>query len=131
MMFFLRKLGYDKDIIEEIKKIAQKLDIKTGWFNAIGALKDLEYGFYDQEKKQYKKFLFKNPCEIVSCTGNISLVNNEIFVHAHIAFSDEQGILRGGHLFKGRIFACEVVILPSIDILKREFDEKTGLKLWK
>jgi len=130
-MMFLKRIEYDKDIIEEIKKIAQEMDIKTGWFNAIGALKDLEYGFYDQEKKQYQKILFKNPCEIASCSGNISLVDGEIFVHAHIAFSDEEGIVRGGHLFKGRIFACEVAIFPSVDVLKREFDEKTGLKLWK
>ena len=50
--------------------------------------------------------------------------------HAHINFADEKGNVRGGHFYKGEIFAAEVVIFQYEKILKREFDGITGLKLF-
>ena len=126
----IEKLNYGKDLISEIKRVCEEEKVKTGWFNVIGALKDVTYGFYDQKLKEYKKFLYKNPCEITSCAGNISILNNRIFIHAHINFADEKGNVKGGHLLQGKIFAGEVTIFPHRKILKRKFDKKTGLKLW-
>ena len=126
----IEKLNCGKDLISEIERVCKKRNVKTGWFNAIGALKNVTYGFYDQKLKKYKEFLYKNPCEITSCIGNISILEGKIFVHAHINFSDEKGNVRGGHFYKGEVFAAEVVIFPYKKILKREFDEITGLKLW-
>ncbi|MFH1352168.1 MAG: DUF296 domain-containing protein [bacterium] len=127
----IKRLNYGGDIVSEIKKICEKEEIKTGWFNAVGALKKLSCGFYDQKKKKYKKIYFRNGCEISSCMGNISLLDGEIFVHAHINFADEKGAVRGGHLFESEIFAAEIAIFPGRKILKRKFDKETGLKLWR
>ena len=124
------KLDYGKDLISEIERVCRKWNVKTGWFNAIGALKNVTYGFYDQKLKKYKKFLHKNPCEISSCIGNVSALEGKIFVHAHINFADEKGNVKGGHLYKGDIFAAEVVIFSYDKILKRKFDKITGLMLW-
>ena len=126
----IEKLDYGKDLISEIERVCRKRNIKTGWFNAIGALKNVTYGFYDQKLKEYKKFSHKNPCEITSCIGNVSILEDKIFIHAHINFADEKGNVKGGHLYKGDIFAAEVVIFPYDKILERKFDEITGLKLW-
>ena len=126
----IEKLKYEKDLISEIKRICKKENIKAGWFNVIGALKNVTYGFYDQKLKEYTEFLYRKPCEITSCIGNISILENKIFIHAHINFADEKGNVKGGHLYKGEIFAAEVVIFPYEEILKRKFDKITGLKLW-
>jgi len=126
----IEKLNHGKDLISEVKRVCKRKNVKTGWFNVIGALKSVTYGYYDQKLKEYKKFLYENPCEITSCIGNISILENRIFVHAHINFADEKGNVKGGHLYKGEIFAAEVVILPYEKILKREFDRITALKLW-
>jgi predicted DNA-binding protein with PD1-like motif len=127
----IEKLDYGKDLISEIEAVCKKKNIKAGWFNAIGALKNVTYGFYDQNLKKYKKFLFENTCEITSCVGNISILDARIFIHAHINFADGKGNVKGGHFYKGEIFAAEVVIFPYKEILERKFDRKTGLKLWK
>ena len=126
----IEKLNYGKDLILEIERVCKKENIKTGWFNAIGALKNVTYGFYDQKLKEYTEFLYKKPCEITSCVGNISILDKEVFIHAHINFADEKGNVKGGHFLQGTIFAGEVTIFPHRKILKRKFDKKTGLKLW-
>ncbi|PIU18260.1 MAG: DNA-binding protein [Elusimicrobia bacterium CG08_land_8_20_14_0_20_44_26] len=127
----IRRLNYGADLCEEIKRVCEEEKITSGWFNAVGALKKLSFGFYDQKKKKYGKIKFSKPCEIASCAGNISEIDGEVFVHAHICFADERGNVRGGHLFDSVIFACEAGIFSVAKKLKREYDKKTGLKLWK
>ena len=126
----IEKLNYGEDLISEIRRVCKKKNVNSGWFNAIGALKNVTYGFYDQKLKEYKELLYKNPCEITSCIGNISILEDRIFVHAHINFADENGNVKGGHFYKGKVFAAEVVIFPYDRILRRKFDKVTGLKLW-
>ena len=130
MKMAIEKLNYGKDLISEIERVCEKRKIKSGWFNAIGALKDVTYGFYDQKLKEYNEFLYENPCEITSCIGNISILEDKIFIHAHINFADEKGNVKGGHFHKGEIFAAEVAIFDYEKTLKRKFDKITGLRLW-
>ena len=127
----ITRLCYGKDLISEIKRVCEEKEIKTGWFIVIGALKNVTYGFYDQRSKQYMKSSFDKECEITSCTGNVSFLDNKIFVHAHINFADEKGDVKGGHLFKGEIFAAEIIIFDYEQKLIRKFDRETNLKLWK
>ena len=128
---FITRLCHGKDLISEIKRVCEENKIKTGWFIVIGALKNVTYGFYDQRSKQYMKSSFDKECEITSCTGNVSFLDNKIFVHAHINFADEKGDVKGGHLFKGEIFAAEIIIFDYEQKLIRKFDRETNLKLWK
>jgi len=127
----ITRLCYGKDLISEIERVCEEKNVKTGWFIVIGALKNLTYGFYDQSLKQYMKSSFDKECEITSCTGNVSFLDNKIFVHAHINFADEKGDVKGGHLFKGEIFAAEIIIFDYEQKLIRKFDRETNLKLWK
>ena len=60
----------------------------------------------------------------------ISIGNSHEFTGIRINFADENGDVKGGHLYNGEVFAAEVVIFPYEKILKRKFDEITGLKLW-
>jgi len=128
---FITRLCHGKDLISEIERVCEDERIKTGWFIVIGALKNLIYGYYDQNLKRYEKISFNEACEITSCTGNVSILDNKIFVHAHINFADEKGDVKGGHLFKGEIFAAEIIIFDYEQKLIRKFDRETNLKLWK
>ena len=130
MKMVIEKLNYGKDLILEIERVCKRKNIKTGWFNVIGALKNVTYGFYDQKLKEYNEFLYENPCEITSCIGNISILEDKIFIHAHINFADENGNVKGGHFYKGKVFAAEVAIFDYEKILKRKLDRITGLRLW-
>jgi predicted DNA-binding protein with PD1-like motif len=69
---------------------------------------------------------FKGPFEIVSAEGTISTDG----IHIHIAVSDAEGRVLGGHLKNGCIIntTAEICILKSNKTLKRVFDSKTGYK---
>lgn len=129
---FLDRLPHGGDLLVSIKEAFQKSGIKMGFFVAIGAVQYARMAFYNQEDHKYYEFSLDEPAEILNCTGNISELDEEIFVHAHITFGLKDGTTKGGHLVEGtKIFACELFAIPlDGEQLKRTFDDSTGLKLW-
>lgn len=104
-----------------------------GFFVAIGAVKYSKVAFYGQDDHAYYEISVDEPAEILNCTGNVSELDGEIFVHAHITLGLKDGTTRGGHLVEGtKIFACELFGVPlDGEQLTRTFDDITGLRLWK
>jgi uncharacterized protein len=130
---FLDRLPNDGDLLVSIREAFKKSNIKMGFFVAIGAVKYAKMAFYGQEDHKYYEFSVDEPAEILNCTGNVSELDGETFVHAHITLSLRDGNTKGGHLVEGtKIFACELFAIPlDGEQLKRAFDNITGLKLWK
>ena len=64
--------------------------------------------------------------------GNISRIDGDLSVHAHIALSFDDGTMAGGHLIEGcTVFAGELFGMALEGVtLSRRYDEPTGLKLW-
>ena len=89
--------------------------------------------YYNQQSLEYEELDFRDPMEIVSLYGNISLRNNVPFAHVHVVLSDAEGVARGGHLLPGGtpVFACELMIEEfEGEPLIRQKDDTTGLTLW-
>lgn len=129
---FMGKLSHGGDLLEEITAICRQENIQLGRVEALGAVQKARLGFYDQQTHEYRFMVLEQPLEITKLVGNVSLKDNNPFVHAHITLADKESHAFGGHLAPGTlIFACEV-ILEAYDgpFFKREFDETTGLPLW-
>jgi len=90
-------------------------------------------GSYDQNQQVYVTFKKKEPLEIVHCTGNVSLKDGRVSVHAHAVLADMNGQTIGGHIFSGTVvYAGEIYIQELLGKpLEREYDDTTGLSLWK
>lgn len=130
---FMGKLPHKADLIGALTETAAANGIQAGAVQVMGALQRATLGFYDQWSKAYRELPFNKPLEIVSGTGNISLRDGKPFVHLHLAVSDEEGKVFGGHAMEGCIiFAAEYVIMPLAGTAPvRTFDETTGLFLWE
>ena len=65
--------------------------------------------------------------------GNVSRKDGATFVHAHATLAGHDGACVGGHVAPGCvIFACELLLQELVgEPLEREFDEVTGLALWR
>jgi predicted DNA-binding protein with PD1-like motif len=102
-------------------------------FSLIGAVSSYTIGAYDQKQQVYVTEKEKANLEIVTCAGNISLMDGKPFVHAHIVLGDEKGNTMGGHLFSETIIFAGEISLQELKgkPLERTYDEKTGLSLWK
>ena len=125
------KIFKDDFINEKLLEVAKKEGIKSGWINGIGAIKNVEIGYYDLNAKEYMKKKFKSHYELVSLIGNISLVNDKPFIHTHISFSDTEYKMFGGHLFDAQITAAGEFFISLSDFsLSRKLNCDIGLALW-
>lgn len=130
---FMGRLTHGCDLLVELNNICKTHNIRLGRVEAIGAVQKAKIGFYNQETRVYQFIDLDFAAEIVNLTGNVSIKDNEPFVHAHITLADESGKSYGGHLAPGTVvFACEVIIHSFEGVeFKRDYDEETGLPLWK
>jgi len=131
---FIGRFAYQTDLLGALTDHARTHRITLGTFQVIGAVTRATMGYYDQGNRRYVTCVdLEKKLEIVSCTGNISLSNGDVFVHAHITLADHAGATYGGHLMPGTvIFAAEYLIDElSGAALRREHDPQTGLCLWK
>ena len=115
-------------LLLEVAKIEK---LNSGWINGLGAISDIEIGYWDIEKKIYIKKYFDEDYELLSLIGNISLVNNESFIHTHISFSNTEFKVFGGHMFDAKVIAAaEFCIFTSNYHLHRKLNCDIGLSLW-
>lgn len=129
---FLERLPKEGDLVEEITKFVKKNNIEKGIVKAIGAVTEAKIGYYNQEAEEYEYTKLNQHLEIVSLLGNISILDGEPMVHAHIALADDEGRTYGGHLAEGtKIFATELYVEEIKGEKKiRTKDKETNLTLW-
>jgi hypothetical protein len=125
------RLFEGEDLLEAVTQAVKKSRIRAGFFILIGTLRKATMGFFHEGR--YQPIEISGPLEIVSCMGNISIKENKPFVHAHIAVSNRNGEVFGGHVLSGCTIAAtgELVLFEATNVnLQRELDMKTGLYLW-
>jgi len=123
-------LRKDEKIIEKLTEFIKTENIRSGYFNAIGAVSSVELAHYNLEKKSYSSKLINRPLEIVSLMGNFTVKGEEIIVHAHIVVGTNQMELYGGHLKEATVAATlEVIFNEFKEVINKEYDKDTGLNL--
>jgi len=128
---FVARIMPDEDLIDAIKEIVKKHNIKAGLINVIGALKKFTVGYFDLNTKEYKFKTFEEDVELISSMGNISYKDGEPIIHMHISVGkDDYGII-GGHLSQPSIISItgEVYIYEIAQKLNRVNDPQFNLSL--
>ena len=130
---FIGRFKTKANLLESLTDLCKTENIQLGTFTVIGAVTNASLGYYDQKAKKYTECVkLDKKLEITACIGNISLMDSEIFVHAHITLAGHDGQAYGGHLMPGtQIFAAEYCVKELVGAtLSRRYDPETGLKLW-
>lgn len=128
----IARIDRGEEILEQVKVIAEKENIKLASVSALGATDNFTVGVYKVEEKKYYANEFKGDFEIVSLTGTINTMNNEFYCHLHMSAGDVEGKVFGGHLNKAIVSAtCEMVINIIDGCVDRIKDEEIGLNLFK
>ena len=121
-----------EEILEKIKEIALKENIKLANVNALGATNDFTVGVYKVDEKKYYSNSFQGNFEIVSLTGTINTMNDEFYTHIHMSAGNDKGEVFGGHLNRAIVSAtCEMIINIIDGNVDRFYDEEIGLNLFK
>ena len=126
------RIDKGEEILEKIKEIALKENIKLANINALGATNDFTVGVFKTEEKKYYSNEFRGDFEIVSLTGTINTMNGEFYTHIHMSAGNDKGEVFGGHLNRAIVSAtCEMVINIIDGVVDREFNDEIGLNLFK
>lgn len=120
-----------RDVLDGLNELVRKNQVNAGSLTAIGTVEKASVGFFLGDG-QYSTVAIDGPLEIVSCFGNVSVKDNQPFVHAHIILSDRNGRTYGGHLMPGCLVdaTLEVTVqaYDGIDLVRKQ-DPKTRLFL--
>lgn len=126
------RIDKGEEILEKIKEIALKENIKLANINALGATNDFTVGVFKTEEKKYYSNEFRGDFEIVSLTGTINTMNGEFYTHIHMSAGNDKGEVFGGHLNRAIVSAtCEMVINIIDGVVDRDFNDEIGLNLFK
>src|SRR3989344_4301603 len=94
------KLERCEELIATLTALCERRGIRNAVFQGIGAVERVEIGYYDLGKRGY--FFRSEPgvFEVASMQGNVALVDEKPFIHAHAVLSrcDESLVCIGAHI---------------------------------
>lgn len=123
-------LGKGDEVLSGLTELAERNNLRASHFTAIGAFGSSLFGWFDHERHAYRNIPVDQQAEVVSLTGNISLVEGKPFVHIHGVVSLPDGTTRGGHLLHASVWpTLEVFLTEAPHPLSRVKDPETGLSL--
>ena len=126
------RIDKGEEILEKLKEIALKENIKLAGVSALGATNDFTVGVYKVDEKKYYSNEFKGNFEIVSLTGTVNTMNGEFYSHIHMSAGNDRGEVFGGHLNKAVVSAtCEMLIDIIDGRVNRCYSEEIGLNLFE
>ena len=128
----LVSLPTGEDLYSSLSAYAVEHSIRAASLTFLGAVRRASLRYYNQDEKRYQDFEVNKHLEVISGTGNVSVLDGDPFLHIHAAFADAEGKALGGHVnFGTEVFAIEVTLFQLDGTAPvRQFDETTGLMLW-
>lgn len=128
----IARIDKGEEILEKVKEIALKENIKLASISALGAVNDFTVGVFKTDEKKYYANSFQGYFEITSLAGTINTMNDEFYAHIHMSAGNEKGEVFGGHLNRAMVSAtCEMVITVINGAVDRYLNEEIGLNLFK
>ena len=103
-----------EEILEQLKAVCLKENVKLASVSGIGAINDLTSGVWDVERKEYFSNHFTGVYEVANLVGTITTMNGEYYAHIHISAGDSQGHMVGGHLNRAVVSATSEIVLHLI-----------------
>ena len=118
------------DVTGELLAFARTHAIAAASFTGIGAFQSVTLGYFEFEKRDYKRIPINEQVEVVSLVGNIARGDTGPKLHAHVVVGKQDGSAFGGHLIEARVRpTLEIVLVETPAHLRRRSDPATGLAL--
>jgi hypothetical protein len=118
-------------VVDVLTNFCKEHNILNGYISGIGAVNNIELGAYDSSTKEYIKKTFKETYELINYQGNIMLLDDKPFIHAHVTIGNHNMEAFGGHLFSMNIAVVGEFIIKNIGgNSKRTFNDEIGLATW-
>ena len=114
------------EVVSGLTEFAQKYNVKSAHYTAIGDAISAKAGWYDYKRKEFKVIPI-DTAEITSFIGDIATFNGKPVAHTHFSAATSDGIVHGGHLLELIIGpTMELVITTEPTVLYKKLDPEFG-----
>src|SRR5438552_18810363 len=99
-------LVFDKgdEVTAILLGFARENQLKASYFTALGYFSDAVMGFFERERKDYKRIEMQEQVEVMSLFDNIARdQSGEHKVQAHVEVGKSDASAHGGHLLKTNV----------------------------
>jgi predicted DNA-binding protein with PD1-like motif len=111
-------------------EFAEQYHVTSAHFTAIGALNGATVGWFDPQRKMYKKILITGQHEVIGMSGDIALYQGKPVVHTHMLVGNPDGTTQGGHVLEAYVSpTLEVMVTVDPITMQKRFDATTDLTL--
>lgn len=123
-------LARGEKLVETLTASLSKNELRGATISGLGALSDVELGYYELVHQTYLRKTFTDEYELISLSGNVSLKDGAPYVHVHATLGDREFRVFGGHLFEATVaVTVEISVLPFDFAPERKLDPAIGLGL--
>jgi predicted DNA-binding protein with PD1-like motif len=113
-----------------LQEFAEKYHVTSAHFTAIGALNGATVGWFDPQRKMYKKIPINGQHEVIGMSGDIALYQGKPVVHTHMVVGGPDGTTRGGHVLEAYVSpTLEVMVTVDPVTMRKRLDPETNLTL--
>ena len=113
-----------------LQEFAEKYHVTSAHFTAIGALNGATVGWFDPQRKMYKKIPINGQHEVIGMSGDIALYQGKPVVHTHMLVGSPDGTIQGGHVLDANVSpTLEVMVTVDPVTMQKRLDPATDLTL--
>lgn len=129
---YIISIDNHQEIMSALDAFCKEQGILAGEVHGIGAVNKATLRFLNTVTKKYVDKTFEEQMEASSLVGNISEKDCKVYLHVHANFGRADYTVVGGHLLSATLNgACELVVTRFHCKIDRQFDDETGLNLYK
>jgi hypothetical protein len=111
-------------------EFAEKFQVTSAHFTAIGALNGATLGWFDPQRKMYKTIPIVGQHEVVGMSGDVALYQGKPVVHTHMVVGNADGTTSAGHVLAAYVSpTLEVMVTVDPITMHKRFDPVTDLTL--
>jgi predicted DNA-binding protein with PD1-like motif len=111
-------------------EFAEKYHVTSAHFTAIGAPNGATLGWFDPQRKMYKKIPLEGQQEVIGMSGDIALYQGKPVVHTHMVVGSSDGTTHAGHVLAAYVSpTLEVMVTVDPVTMQKRFDPATDLTL--
>lgn len=124
------KLDQGEELPETLQAGLEEAGVTSGLvLGGIGALREVELGWFDPDARTYEKRTYPESHELISLQGSVTLEADPP-LHLHCALGGPHLEVVGGHLYRGTVSVLAEISVRNLSGLRltREENPRTGLR---
>lgn len=108
------RLDAGDELHSSIRELGEHGILSAAITSGIGRVRDTIIGYLDSDGV-YQKETHAEPMELLSTQGNLAPGQDGPFTHIHVVLSDDDHVVRGGHLFESTVEVTAEIHLRVLD----------------